>query len=100
MTFWEFQIRFPKKPVKMAFNHSFSCLTQKRAMGSAWFSFMRVKGRAKFESESRHLYSCVLATETKSKAKKAGSRETWNPYRYLCHDICLTYKQDKKHLFA
>jgi hypothetical protein len=37
---------------------------------------MRVKGRAKFESESRHLYSCVLATETKSKAEKAGSRET------------------------
>ena len=58
---------------------------------------MRVKGRAKFESESRHLYSCVLATETKSKeAEKAGSRETWNPNRYLCHDICLTYKQDKK----
>ena len=59
---------------------------------------MRVKGRAKFESESRHLYSCVLATETKSKAEKAGSKETWNPKRYLCHDICLTYKQDKKTL--
>ena len=41
------------------------------------------------ESESRHLYSCVLATETKSKAEKAGSTETWNPNRYLCHDICF-----------
>jgi hypothetical protein len=70
------KLDYSLKPVKMALDQSFSNLTSKENNGISLFSFMRVKGRAKFESESRHLYSCVLATETKSKAEKAGSRET------------------------
>ena len=73
------KLDYSLKPVKMALDQSFYLLNSKENNGISLFSFMRVKGRAKFESESRHLYSCVLATETKSKAKEAGSRETWNP---------------------
>ena len=75
----------------MAFDQSFSSLTQKRTMGSACSLLCEWKEEQDLnvESESRNLYSCVLATETKSKAEKAGSKETWNPNRYLCHDICF-----------
>ena len=59
----------------MAFDQEFSLLNSEENNEISLFSFMRVKGRGKFESESRHLYSCVLATETKSKeAEKAGNK--------------------------
>ena len=75
----------------MAFVQLFFSLTQKRTMRSACSLLWEWKEEQDLnvESESRHLYSCVLATETKSKAEKSGSKETWNPNRYLCHDICF-----------
>ena len=61
----------------MAFVQSFYSLTQKRTMRSACSLLWEWKEEQNLnESESN---SCVLATETKSKVEKAGSRETWNP---------------------
>ena len=59
------------KPVKMAFDQEFSLLNSEENNEISLFSFMRVKGRGKFESESRHLYSCVLSYWNKKQSLKS-----------------------------